>query len=61
MRQTIPGIYAIGDLRSASVKRIASAVGEGSVVISDIHHYLAENPGVPAAPDSTLAALKAAN
>jgi thioredoxin reductase (NADPH) len=50
-----------GDVRSASVKRVASAVGEGSVVISDIHHYLAENRGVPATPDSTLAALQAAN
>jgi thioredoxin reductase (NADPH) len=35
-----PGIYAVGDVRSASVKRVASAVGEGSVVISDIHRYL---------------------
>ena len=35
------GIYAVGDVRSASVKRMASAVGEGSVVISDVHRYLA--------------------
>jgi thioredoxin reductase (NADPH) len=44
MRQTIPGIYSIGDLRSASVKRVASAVGEGSVVISDTHHYFPHLP-----------------
>lgn len=37
----IPGIYAVGDVRTASVKRVASAVGEGSVVISDVHRYLA--------------------
>lgn len=36
-----PGIYAVGDVRTASVKRVASAVGEGSVVISDVHRYLA--------------------
>jgi thioredoxin reductase (NADPH) len=35
-----PGVFAIGDVRAGSVKRVASAVGEGSVVISDIHHYL---------------------
>jgi thioredoxin reductase (NADPH) len=35
-----PGIYAVGDVRTASVKRVASAVGEGSVVISDVHRYL---------------------
>jgi thioredoxin reductase (NADPH) len=34
------GIYAVGDVRAASVKRVASAVGEGSVVISDVHRYL---------------------
>lgn len=35
-------IYAVGDVRSASVKRVASAVGEGSVVVSAIHAALAE-------------------
>ena len=38
---SMPGIYAVGDVRAESVKRVASAVGEGSVVISDIHRYLA--------------------
>jgi thioredoxin reductase (NADPH) len=36
------GIYAIGDVRSGSVKRVASAVGEGSVVVQAIHQYLSE-------------------
>ena len=40
---SVPGIYAVGDVRADSVKRVASAVGEGSVVISDIHRYLAQN------------------
>jgi thioredoxin reductase (NADPH) len=34
------GIYAVGDVRAGSVKRVASAVGEGSVVISEIWRYL---------------------
>jgi thioredoxin reductase (NADPH) len=58
---SVPGIYAVGDVRANSVKRVASAVGEGSVVISDVHRYLAnERNQVSAEPDSALAALRAA-
>ena len=58
---SVPGIYAVGDVRANSVKRVASAVGEGSVVISDVHRYLAnERNHVSAEPDSALAALRAA-
>lgn len=35
-----PGIYAVGDIRSGSVKRVASAVGEGSVVVAAVHRFL---------------------
>ena len=38
---TVPGLFAVGDVRSGSVKRVASAVGEGSVVVSEIHQFLA--------------------
>ena len=37
---TAPGIFAVGDVRASSVKRVASAVGEGSVVVSRIWQYL---------------------
>ncbi len=37
-----PRVYAVGDARMESVKRVASAVGEGSVVVSDIHRAIAE-------------------
>ncbi|TCO51516.1 thioredoxin reductase (NADPH) [Kribbella antiqua] len=37
---TLPGLFAIGDVRCGSVKRVASAVGEGSVVVSQIHTHL---------------------
>jgi thioredoxin reductase (NADPH) len=40
---SIEGIYAIGDVRSGSVKRVASAVGEGSVVVHAIHQYLSDH------------------
>ena len=35
-----PGVYAVGDVRSGSVKRVSSAVGEGSAVISEVHRFL---------------------
>ena len=44
-----PGIFAIGDVRSGSVKRVASAVGEGAQVIATLHTYLAER-GTAAPP-----------
>lgn len=41
---SVPGVYAIGDVRASSVKRVASAVGEGSVVIQHVHRYLEQTP-----------------
>ena len=53
-----PGMYAVGDVRANSVKRVASAVGEGSVVISDVHRYLADHRNnLVGQPDPTLAGL----
>ncbi|HEX6231870.1 MAG TPA: FAD-dependent oxidoreductase [Jiangellaceae bacterium] len=40
----VPGIFAVGDVRRRSVKRVASAVGEGSVVIQQVHEFLASLP-----------------
>jgi thioredoxin reductase (NADPH) len=37
----MPGVFAAGDVRHGSVKRVASAVGEGSVSILSVHQYLA--------------------
>jgi thioredoxin reductase (NADPH) len=56
---SVPGIYAVGDVRANSVKRVASAVGEGSVAVSDVHRYLADHQEeIPADPKSALAALQ---
>ena len=45
-----PGVFAVGDVRAGSVKRVAAAVGEGAAVVSQIHAYLA-------ARDATAEAL----
>lgn len=37
---SVPGVFAVGDVRSRSVKRVASAVGEGSVTVQMVHEYL---------------------
>jgi thioredoxin reductase (NADPH) len=37
-----PGVFAVGDVRGGNVKRVASAVGEGSIAISFVHRVLAE-------------------
>jgi len=42
---TKPGVFAVGDVRAGSVKRVASAVGEGSVVVHAIHQHLAAESG----------------
>jgi thioredoxin reductase (NADPH) len=42
------GVFAAGDVRRGSIKRVASAVGEGASVISQVHEYLASAPHLPA-------------
>jgi thioredoxin reductase (NADPH) len=39
---SLPGVFAIGDVRGSSIKRVASAVGEGSIAISFVHQVLQE-------------------
>ncbi|HKA97048.1 MAG TPA: FAD-dependent oxidoreductase [Streptosporangiaceae bacterium] len=40
LETSLPGVFAVGDVRAGSVKRVASAVGEGSVAIPQIHEHL---------------------
>jgi thioredoxin reductase (NADPH) len=42
METSLPGVFAIGDVRHGSVKRVASAVGEGAIVAQSLHRYLDE-------------------
>jgi thioredoxin reductase len=41
--RSAPGVFAAGDVRHGSVKRVASAVGEGAAAIQQVHHYLARS------------------
>jgi thioredoxin reductase (NADPH) len=42
LETSLPGVFAVGDVRAGNVKRVASAVGEGSIAISFVHRYLQE-------------------
>jgi thioredoxin reductase (NADPH) len=42
LETSVPGVFAVGDVRRGSVKRVASGVGEGSIAIQFVHNYLAE-------------------
>jgi thioredoxin reductase (NADPH) len=41
LETSVPGLFVVGDVRARSVKRVASAVGEGSIAVQFIHQYLA--------------------
>ncbi|BAN27135.1 FAD-dependent oxidoreductase [Caballeronia insecticola] len=45
LQTSVAGIFAIGDVRSGSIKRVASAVGEGAAVVAQIHAYLMAEAG----------------
>jgi len=42
LETSLPGVFAVGDVRSGSTKRVASAVGEGSIAVATVHQVLAE-------------------
>jgi thioredoxin reductase (NADPH) len=42
LETTLPGVFAVGDVRAGNVKRVASAVGEGSIAVSFVHRVLEE-------------------
>jgi thioredoxin reductase (NADPH) len=44
LETSVPGIFACGDVRFGPIKRVAAAVGEGSMAIAFVHQYLRENP-----------------
>ncbi|OBA61814.1 fused response regulator/thioredoxin-disulfide reductase [Mycobacterium sp. 1100029.7] len=43
LETSVPGVFATGDVRSSSAKRVAAAVGEGSMAVMLVHRYLAES------------------
>jgi thioredoxin reductase (NADPH) len=42
LETSVPGVFAVGDVRHGSVKRVASGVGEGSIAIQFVHQYLSK-------------------
>jgi thioredoxin reductase (NADPH) len=49
LETSLPGVFAAGDVRQGSVKRVASAVGEGAATIPLVHRYLQTTTATPAA------------
>lgn len=47
LETSVPGIFAVGDVRAGSVKRVAAGVGEGSMAIAFVHQYLASTAQSP--------------
>jgi thioredoxin reductase (NADPH) len=45
LESSAPGVFAVGDVRSGSVKRVGGAIGEGAQVVAAIHKFLAHSPG----------------
>ena len=42
LETSLPGVFAVGDVRGGNIKRVASAVGEGSIAVSFVHQVLSE-------------------
>jgi len=55
-----PGVFAVGDVRAGSVKRVAAAVGDGAQVVAALHTFLADAPAVAEQP-AAMAAEAATN
>jgi thioredoxin reductase (NADPH) len=59
LETSVPGIFACGDVRFGSVKRVAAAVGEGSMTIAFVHQYLKEAGAANGKPGDVAAAAAA--
>jgi thioredoxin reductase (NADPH) len=42
LETSVPGVFAVGDVRSGSVKRVGGAIGEGAQVVAALHHFLGD-------------------
>jgi thioredoxin reductase (NADPH) len=45
LETSIPGVFAIGDVRAGSTKRVGAAIGEGAAVVAQVHHFLSNRAG----------------
>jgi thioredoxin reductase (NADPH) len=60
LETSMPGVFAAGDVRRSSVKRVASAVGEGSIAIRLVQQHLAVQRPVAVGARDTRSGLEAA-
>jgi len=44
LETSVPGVFAVGDVRSGSVKRVGGAIGEGAQVVAALHGFLGDSP-----------------
>jgi thioredoxin reductase (NADPH) len=58
LETSVPGIFACGDVRFSPVKRVAAAVGEGSMAIAFVHQYLKDAEGSPGSLDPEQSAVQ---
>ncbi|MCG0288257.1 cyclic nucleotide-binding domain-containing thioredoxin-disulfide reductase [Streptomyces sp. PSAA01] len=56
LETSLPGVFAAGDVRSGSVKRVASAAGEGAMAVHHIHDHLAHTTADPTRPNGDIQA-----
>jgi len=47
LESSVPGVFAVGDVRSGSIKRVGAAIGEGAAVVAHLHSVLADAPSAP--------------
>ena len=60
LETSVPGIFACGDVRFGPVKRVAAAVGEGSMAIAFVHQFLRDAGGEEAKPPAEATAQRSA-
>ncbi len=42
LESSVPGVFAVGDVRSGSIKRVGASIGEGAQVVAALHAFLAD-------------------
>ena len=47
LESSVPGVFAVGDVRASSVKRVGGAIGDGAAVVTQLHVVLANQPSEP--------------
>jgi thioredoxin reductase (NADPH) len=54
LESSVEGVFAVGDVRSGSVKRVGGAIGEGAAVVAQLHSFLGNSPAAQPSPASDI-------